>query len=93
MSAVGFEPTSANTVELESTPLDRSGTLTIDITLTTQVIRLASPTIPNHQIITTMCHYVPTIPNQREIFLPIHEMINTLHTLEMSIRILNNAAN
>ena len=29
MSAVGFEPTSANTVELESTPLDRSGTLTI----------------------------------------------------------------
>ena len=28
MSAVGFEPTSANTVELESTPLDRSGTLT-----------------------------------------------------------------
>ena len=30
LSAVGFEPTSANTVELESTPLDRSGTLTID---------------------------------------------------------------
>jgi hypothetical protein len=29
MSAVGFEPTSANTVELESTPLDRSGTLTL----------------------------------------------------------------
>ena len=29
VSAVGFEPTSANTVELESTPLDRSGTLTI----------------------------------------------------------------
>jgi hypothetical protein len=29
MSAVGFEPTSANTVELESTPLDRSGTLTV----------------------------------------------------------------
>jgi hypothetical protein len=29
LSAVGFEPTSANTVELESTPLDRSGTLTI----------------------------------------------------------------
>lgn len=28
VSAVGFEPTSANTVELESTPLDRSGTLT-----------------------------------------------------------------
>ena len=28
MSAVGFEPTSASTVELESTPLDRSGTLT-----------------------------------------------------------------
>ena len=28
LSAVGFEPTSANTVELESTPLDRSGTLT-----------------------------------------------------------------
>ena len=26
---MGFEPTSANTVELESTPLDRSGTLTI----------------------------------------------------------------
>ena len=30
VSAVGFEPTSANTVELESTPLDRSGTLTIN---------------------------------------------------------------
>lgn len=30
MSAVGFEPTSANTVELESTPLDRSGTLTLE---------------------------------------------------------------
>ena len=29
VSAVGFEPTSANTVELESTPLDRSGTLTL----------------------------------------------------------------
>ena len=29
MSAVGFEPTSANTVELESTPLDHSGTLTM----------------------------------------------------------------
>ena len=28
MSAVGFEPTSANTLELESNPLDRSGTLT-----------------------------------------------------------------
>lgn len=27
MLTVGFEPTSANTVELESTPLDRSGTL------------------------------------------------------------------
>lgn len=27
MTAVGFEPTSANTVELESTPLDRSGML------------------------------------------------------------------
>lgn len=33
MSAVGFEPTSANTVELESTPLDRSGTLTISYVL------------------------------------------------------------
>ena len=29
MSAVGVESTSANTVELESTPLDHSGTLTI----------------------------------------------------------------
>src|SRR5918996_2205859 len=28
LSAVGVEPTSANTVELESTPLDHSGTLT-----------------------------------------------------------------
>jgi len=36
MSAVGFEPTSANTVELESTPLDRSGTLTIKDTLLPQ---------------------------------------------------------
>ena len=33
MSAVGFEPTSANTIELESTPLDRSGTLTISYVL------------------------------------------------------------
>ena len=31
--AVGFKPTSANTVELESTPLDRSGTLTITYVL------------------------------------------------------------
>lgn len=37
LSAVGFEPTSANTVELESTPLDRSGTLTITYALPTQI--------------------------------------------------------
>jgi len=36
LSAVGFEPTSANTVELESTPLDRSGTLTTKLTLLPQ---------------------------------------------------------
>lgn len=28
MSRVGLEPTSANTVDLKSTPLDRSGTVT-----------------------------------------------------------------
>ena len=37
MSAVGFETTSANTVELESTPLDRSGTLTIKYALPPQI--------------------------------------------------------
>ena len=37
MSAVGFEPTSANTVELESTPLDRSSTLTITYALPPQI--------------------------------------------------------
>jgi len=35
LSAVELEPTSANTVELESTPLDRSGTLTT-ISMTTR---------------------------------------------------------
>jgi hypothetical protein len=44
MSAVGFEPTSANTVELESTPLDRSGTLTMKIILLTQNYTHASHT-------------------------------------------------
>lgn len=42
LSAVGFEPTSANTVELESTPLDRSGTLTI-ITETTPTTQTNQP--------------------------------------------------
>ncbi len=28
MSRMGLEPTSANTVDLKSTPLDRSGTVT-----------------------------------------------------------------
>ena len=29
LTAVGFEPTSANTVDLKSTPLDLSGTLSL----------------------------------------------------------------
>ena len=31
MQAVGFEPTSANTLELKTNPLDRSGTLAITV--------------------------------------------------------------
>ena len=38
VSAVGFEPTSANTVELESTPLDRSGTLTSFLSSSSHII-------------------------------------------------------
>lgn len=34
MSSVGFEPTSTNTVELESTPLDHSGKMTTYILYT-----------------------------------------------------------
>ena len=55
MSAVGFEPTSANTVELESTPLDRSGTLTItNETLHTDILQLAHPYTTNEHTHTTL---------------------------------------
>ena len=38
MSRVGLEPTSANTVDLKSTPLDRSGTVTAKKVLKNQKV-------------------------------------------------------
>lgn len=69
MSAVGFEPTSANTVELESTPLDRSGTLTIDNPPSAPPQHKHTQTIPHTQRLTHPTHHhthTATLPtNQR----------------------------
>lgn len=49
VSAVGLKPTSANTVELESTPLDHSGTLTHRRAISTQNITIhLQPTSTNN---------------------------------------------
>ena len=85
VSTVGFEPTSANTVELESTPLDRSGTLT-RLGFQTPKNTLQNTIIHTHNH--THSHLTPhlsTQPSHKPITQPLRAHASTLTTVRAPI--------